>query len=44
MEKFELPKNYFITAISNQKIIEYLPKEYKMVSFPDHYTFLKRYW
>lgn len=39
----ELPnKTVLITAISKPKrLLEYLPKEIKMVSFPDHYTFTK---
>ena len=31
-----------ITAISKPKrLLEYLPKDIKMISFPDHYTFTK---
>ncbi len=37
----ELPsKTILITAISKPKrLLEYLPKDIKMISFPDHYTF-----
>ncbi len=39
----ELPsKTILITAISKPKrLLEYLPKDIKMISFPDHYTFTK---
>ncbi|AXX95196.1 tetraacyldisaccharide 4'-kinase [Arcobacter ellisii] len=39
----ELPtKTILITAISKPKrLLEYLPKDIKMISFPDHYSFLK---
>ena len=39
----ELPiKTIVITAISKPKrLLEYLPKDIKMISFPDHYTFTK---
>lgn len=39
----ELPaKTVVITAISKPKrLLEYLPKDIKMISFPDHYTFTK---
>lgn len=39
----ELPKRIvLLTAISKPKrLLEYLPKDIKMVSFPDHYTFTK---
>lgn len=39
----ELPsKTLLLTAISKPKrLLEYLPKDIKMVSFPDHYTFTK---
>ena len=39
----ELPnKTVLITAISKPKrLLEYLPKDIKMISFPDHYSFLK---
>ncbi len=39
----ELPsKTILITAISKPKrLLEYLPKHIKMISFPDHYTFTK---
>ncbi len=39
----ELPsKTILITAISKPKrLLEYLPKGIKMISFPDHYTFTK---
>ena len=39
----ELPsKTVLITAISKPKrLLEYLPKDIKMISFPDHYTFTK---
>lgn len=39
----ELPsKTLLITAISKPKrLLEYLPKDIKMISFPDHYTFTK---
>ena len=39
----ELPsKTILITAISKPKrLLEYLPKGIKMISFPDHYTFRK---
>jgi len=41
--KSELPsKSLLITAISKPKrLLEYLPKDIKMISFPDHYTFIK---
>ncbi|QKF89769.1 tetraacyldisaccharide 4'-kinase [Arcobacter cloacae] len=36
------PKTLLLTAISKPKrLLEYLPKDIKMVSFPDHYTFTK---
>ena len=40
---FELPtKTILITAISKPKrLLEFLPKDIKMISFPDHYTFTK---
>ena len=40
---FELPaKTILITAISKPKrLLEYLPKDIKMISFPDHYSFTK---
>lgn len=35
-------KTILITAISKPKrLLEYLPKDIKMISFPDHYTFTK---
>lgn len=35
-------KTILITAISKPKrLLEYLPKDIKMISFPDHYSFLK---
>ena len=39
----ELPaKTILITAISKPKrLLEFLPKDIKMISFPDHYTFTK---
>lgn len=39
----ELPsKTILITAISKPKrLLEYLPKDIKMISFPDHYSFTK---
>ena len=39
----ELPtKTILITAISKPKrLLEYLPKDIKMISFPDHYSFSK---
>ena len=39
----ELPaKTLLITAISKPKrLLEYLPKDIKMISFPDHYSFTK---
>ena len=39
----ELPnKTLLITAISKPKrLLEYLPKDIKMISFPDHHTFTK---
>ena len=39
----ELPiKTIVITAISKPKrLLEYLPKDIKIISFPDHYTFTK---
>lgn len=39
----ELPsKTILITAISKPKrLLEYLPKDIKMISFPDHYSFIK---
>ena len=39
----EVPsKTLLLTAISKPKrLLEYLPKDIKMVSFPDHYTFTK---
>lgn len=39
----ELPsRTLLLTAISKPKrLLEYLPKDIKMVSFPDHYTFTK---
>ncbi|QKF77650.1 tetraacyldisaccharide 4'-kinase [Arcobacter defluvii] len=39
----ELPNNtLLITAISKPKrLLEYLPKDIKMISFPDHHTFTK---
>ena len=39
----ELPaKTILLTAISKPKrLLEYLPKDIKMISFPDHYTFTK---
>ena len=39
----EVPsKTLLLTAISKPKrLLEYLPKDIKMVSFPDHYTFRK---
>lgn len=39
----ELPnKTVLITAISKPKrLLEYLPKDIKMISFPDHYSFSK---
>ena len=39
----ELPaKTILLTAISKPKrLLEYLPKDTKMISFPDHYTFTK---
>ncbi len=39
----ELPtKTLVITAISKPKrLLEYLPKDIKIISFPDHYTFTK---
>ena len=39
----ELPtKTVVITAISKPKrLLEYLPKDIKIISFPDHYTFTK---
>ena len=37
-----LTKTILITAISKPKrLLEYLPKDIKMISFPDHYTFTK---
>ena len=37
-----LEKTILLTAISKPKrLLEYLPKNTKMVSFPDHYTFTK---
>lgn len=36
------PKTILITAISKPKrLLEYLPKDIKMISFPDHYSFTK---
>ena len=36
------PKILLLTAISKPKrLLNYLPKNIKMVSFPDHYTFTK---
>ena len=39
----QLPeKTILLTAISKPKrLLEYLPKNTKMISFPDHYTFIK---
>ena len=38
----QLTKTVLITAISKPKrLLEYLPKDIKMISFPDHYTFTK---